>query len=141
MGDNFREFSLDLEAFADQVDVDVGVVTRKVALQALRGVVLRTPVDKGRARGGWQVEVGEGSDGEADRQDTGGGLVIADGAVRIAQAKPYEAVDVLNNVSYINALEHGSSAQAPAGMVAVTVAEIETTLAIVTPVDEFLGRA
>lgn len=61
-------------------------------------IILLTPVDTGRARGGWQIESSE---------TAGGGIHI----------------EIFNSVPYIIYLEFGWSTQAPRGMVRISLAQ------------------
>lgn len=130
MADNYREFAAELDAFADKVIPEqVQQVTQKVAMQALRGVVFKTPVDTGHARANWQTTLGEPTEEVTDRADTRreGNVAEQEGAAVIARAEPFGSIWISNSVPYILALEDGhSQEQAPQGMVAVTVAEIMT---------------
>lgn len=108
-----------------QIDAHVNRVVRKVSLQALNGVVLKTPVDTGRARGNWGVGINNRPNGTSENTDLSGGATISAGQGEIAGAKTYGEVYITNNLPYIGKLESGSSQQAPSGMVGVTVAEIE----------------
>jgi len=100
-------------------------VVRMVALEALSRIVLRTPVDTGRARGNWQVGVGEPDRSYAwDQYDPVGTETIAKGRPLLEAAPDGEILFVTNSVPYILPLEHGHSQQAPAGMVGVTIAEL-----------------
>ena len=59
MSSNIREFTVGLAAFANKsVPEAVGDFRDAIALDALRGVVLLTPVDKGRLRHNGQTTVG-----------------------------------------------------------------------------------
>lgn len=108
---------------------------RKIGMQALRGVVMRTPVDTGRARSNWQVSVdtplltninayapgtklGIGEAGNAQ-------ATIQAGSAIIDNAKPFGMIFISNGLPYINRLEHGWSGQAPAGMVRITLDQIQ----------------
>lgn len=127
MTDNFREFSIALDRFADrEVPKAVQALTQKVSLQALRSVVLKSPVDTGRFRANWQTALSTPAGGTLERTDANGGATIMEGAGVIASARPFDAVWLSNNLPYGPALEDGSSRQAPSGMVAVTVAEIRS---------------
>jgi hypothetical protein len=96
---------------------------RALVLETTSRLVRRTPVDTGRARGGWQVTTGAPSAQAIERLDTAGAAPIAEAvAVPIV---PGGTTYIVNNVVYINELEHGSSKQAPLGMVAITAAEIQ----------------
>lgn len=99
------------------------IIMQKVAMQVLTGVVLKTPVDTGRARGGWQLDIGDYS-GTPERLDPTGAAVFADAARKLGALKFGERVVIGNNVHYITYLEEGSSKQAPQGMVAITLAEV-----------------
>jgi hypothetical protein len=120
-------FALDLRQFADATREQIKIVPRKVALDVLRRVVMRTPVDQGRARGNWQTSVGAPVEQEIERFDKGGGQAIESGASVIEGWDAKEvAVFIMNNVPYIQALEDGhSKSQAPHGMVKITLAEFE----------------
>jgi len=104
---------------------------RKTALEFLKRVIDRTPVDKGRARAGWQsflIDQGAASpitgpdvdpaavaEGRSlSSYQEGGGLFSTD-----------HFIEIINGVSYMIYLEYGSSDQAPAGMVRVTFREIQ----------------
>ncbi len=100
------------------------MVTRKLALGALSGVVMRTPVDTGRARGAWMTSIGSPKGRETGVLDKGGTAAISAGVATIAQQKDFEQVVIENNVPYIGRLEDGSSRQAPNGMAALTLSEL-----------------
>jgi len=104
---------------------------RVVALHILRGVVMKTPVDTGRARANWQVGVNRRPRGQiavsesGGQRGTAGGAAITKGTGEIATVQPGEDVWISNNLPYIEVLENGSSKQAPNGMVGVTLAELD----------------
>lgn len=104
----------------------VEVIVRKLGLLALRGVVLNTPVRTGRARGNWQVTLGDPAEGDLERTDRSGGPTIASGASVIGGYRGFGKVSLTNNLPYIIPLEDGSSKRAPAGMVAITFERLAT---------------
>lgn len=86
---------------------------RAMALEFIKEVIPRTPVDTGRARAGWTLER-RGPDNSYFRVNTrlfGG----AEG-------------QIFNGVPYISYLELGSSQQAPGGFVRQTLREISGNL-------------
>lgn len=92
---------------------------------ALRGVVEKWPVDIGRFKSHWQVVR---SPGERAGVDPAGDKTIADGLGdldALVAADPTAPVAIVNPLPYAAALEHGHSKQAPSGMVAVTIAEVQ----------------
>jgi len=98
---------------------------RMLAFEALSRIVLRTPIDTGRARGNWNVGVGNPDHGVNlvgfDKAGTG---TINRGQAVLAAAAPDQTLYITNSLPYILPLEHGHSGQAPAGMVMVTLAEL-----------------
>jgi len=130
-------FSDDLNRFENKVKNRLTVVPRKIALEVLRRVVMRTPSRSGRARGNWQTSVGAPIETELGKQHNApaGGAPISRGAQVISG---WDATNVsiflMNNVPYIQRLEDGYSDQAPSGMVKITVAEFEG-------IAEAIGRA
>lgn len=132
-----------------QTNVDLLTVHRKVSLDILVGVVLRTPVDTGRARGGWQLDNGPPVPREGP-EDPSGQRPISEGTQVLMKLEPYGLVSISNNVPYILVLdqglfeppdpgpsrdprpgrlgrilvEAGHSVQAPNGMVDATLASI-----------------
>lgn len=94
---------------------------RALTIEALSRVVLMTPVDTGRARGGWQISVSTIDVSSPNRLDQSGQKVIEDESKKVGDLKPFKVVFLQNNVAYIGFLERGSSQQAPKGMLGVTV--------------------
>jgi len=131
MGLTPTQFAAVIEKTAvDLPKVQLRGFLRKVGGQALAGVVNKTPVDTGRARGGWQVGINGAPEGDTGRLaegkkgDAGGNPVIADGIGEMNKVPAFGAIHIANNVEYIGRLENGSSDQTPAGMLSVTLEEI-----------------
>lgn len=92
-------------------------LVRRCALAIDTAVVLATPVDTGRARANWQVEIGQAPTGEVDAKDVSGQTAIQQGKVAIEGYKSGSAIFITNNLPYIERLNDGWSKQAPAGFV------------------------
>jgi hypothetical protein len=105
----------------------IGQAQRILCLEATKSIVFKTPVDTGRARGNWQASIDSPLHEIAAGEDKNGGKTINKAARVIAGMKPLHAFFLSNNLPYIEALENGHSKQAPAGMVGVTIAEIEAS--------------
>ena len=136
-----RRFEADLEAFANRLDVGVGVVTQRVALQVFTGVVQKTPVDTGRAKSNWGINVGAPSpppshamteEESKSRRKAGNkanaaseeAKALAYASAELGSVDGSDAVHITNNLPYIQALNDGHSDQAPKGFVEDTVAEV-----------------
>jgi hypothetical protein len=99
-------------------------VVRRVALVVDQTAVLATPVDTGRARSNWAVQVGSPIEGEHVVQgfDRSGGSSLSQAEDALQEYKITAGVIfVANNVPYIEQLENGSSAQAPGGMLSAAL--------------------
>lgn len=110
------------------MEANVDKTVRMAALAADQAVVLGTPVDKGRARSNWIVSLGApsrttiepyvpgeaGSTGSANAQ-----AALAQGSTTIGgyDGLIHGAIAISNNLPYIEKLNQGHSAQAPAGFV------------------------
>lgn len=127
-----------VDQFATQVERGKKEVLRMIArgkMDLAKKVFVRlvqlTPVDTGYARSSWMIGLGGATD-EALPEGTGGGRRAATTFARQQLpnlqgllANPFEKVSIFNNAPYIQALEEGHSSQAPNGMVAITLAELQ----------------
>lgn len=116
-------FRMSLRSFERRFDQKVDRLVRAVALDVTKAIVLRTPVDTGRARGNWQVTLGTPSSETGTKLDPAGAMAQAKALTALAGYTPGASVFIVNNLPYIVRLEYGSSAQAPGGMVRITARE------------------
>lgn len=133
------QFKSDLKKFSEKIDVRLELVVKKVAIEIHDDIVVRTPVDTGRARASWNIGLGDADLSVADenfgKKSTDGSAREANGQKALSAAKskqsvienvqPYQDVFITNNLPYIKRLEEGSSKQAPSGMVALALANAE----------------
>lgn len=125
-----KQFSIEIDKFLDtDVPEAIMAATKAISMHVLNGVVMKTPVDTGRARGNWIVSLESPVSGTVDKNDKAGSQMIAEGTGIIGSMTEPKTVFVQNNLPYIERLENGYSKQSPAGMVAITVAEISAELA------------
>lgn len=123
------QFRLDLQAaFSEEVESTVLLITRHLALQALNGVVLKSPVDTGRFRANWNVSFGTQNLSTSTKTDKSGQETIAAGRTMIDSLTQLNVVWLSNNLPYANRLENGWSKQAPNGMVNLTFAELQAQI-------------
>ncbi len=117
-------WSLKPSDFGVTVEDDLGKLRSDVALFLHRSIVLKTPVDTGRARGSNNVSYNQPN---RSTSTSDAGQAIAQGASTIASRanRPYETVWIFNPLPYIGKLEFGSSRQAPEGMYRVSIASVK----------------
>lgn len=118
-------FVVDLRKFGANTMEQATQVVKKIATDVLTSVVLRTPVDTGRARANWQVGVGKYDRNIIETEDKQGSLAISKGKSAMSGTEAGDKIYVVNNLPYIQRLEEGHSQQAPQGMVALTLQEYE----------------
>lgn len=124
-GKSAREFAFDLTRFNVESREHLENVVRYIALTLDQKVVLRTPVDTGRARANWYPSIGQPSD-EVDETDFDktGAQTIGEIAAVVVNAQLGSVIWLTNNLPYIVRLEDGYSGQAPTGMVDVSLEEV-----------------
>ena len=121
-------FKLDINKFIDKASKTADAEVRKICLDLLTGIVLKTPVDTGRARANWFTSIGSPSINITESTDPSGSSTIANSLSAISEATG-NVLWITNNLPYIYRLEfEGWSRQAPAGMVRVTINDITRQL-------------
>lgn len=124
--DGSGRFTVALDKFVQVAKRRTNETVRRIALGVLGSVVAATPVDEGRARGGWQVGLGRRPAGdvpEAEAVARSGSVAEVEGA-KLDDMVAGDVCYISNSVPYIRRLEWGWSDQAPSGMVRLTFANI-----------------
>jgi hypothetical protein len=119
-----QEFADSMRRTATLILRNVEAGWRATALAVDQTVVMATPVDTGRARSNWRVSTEPSSEvyeafSPGESGSTGGEnsqAAIAQGQEAIAAATG-DTLYISNNLPYIQPLNDGHSAQAPAGFV------------------------
>lgn len=103
------------------------LAVQKISIEMFSRIILRSPVDTGRFRANWQVEIGTIPDGVLDLYDESpNGIATINAATAVAlNVKAGDIITLVNNLPYAQVLEEGHSTQAPQGMVALTIQEFQ----------------
>lgn len=110
-----RSIARIVEDGADRLVVETAVAVNQA-------VVIATPVDTGRARANWQVGIGVPVRSTTLEEDKGGQATMARNTAKIRARKAGRDIIIIsNNLDYIEDLNMGTSAQAPAGFVEMAV--------------------
>ena len=117
-------FAMDISRFAAKAKGNTELVIRKISMEAFKRVILKTPVDTGRARANWSCTVGSMSNYSTSDTDKSGGATISAASSVVDSWSCKGSVFLTNNVEYILPLEYGHSKQFPNGMVRITAAEM-----------------
>lgn len=118
------EFTLSIDKFIKAAPARASEVVRKVSTELLTSIVLKTPVDTGRARASWGVGLNRVDPAVSiTLVDKDGHQTIAKGMASINQWELGDDVVIASNLPYIGMLEYGHSRQAPLGMVRTSIAE------------------
>lgn len=118
-------FTADLNRYATKTKSSMGEAKQAIVFNVFGQVIKRTPVDTGRAKANWNVTEGMAGLSTDDRRDKSHLGNIGINSIReLNKITEKFGLDILtNNLPYIERLEFGSSNQAPAGMVRVTLRE------------------
>lgn len=133
-------FAREISAFGVKTKEQMDFFVFTICMDITNGVVLKTPVDSGRARANWFPSLDAPSNAVSTRTDATGGTSIA-AAQGIAKEAAGRVFYLSNNLPYIRHLEYGLygtppgsangpktiggfSKQAPAGMVRTTINEV-----------------
>lgn len=119
-------FAQQLAAFEAKTVNKLDLAVRKISLEMFSKLVLRSPVDTGRFRANWGVAIGSMNTGSIELDDKSGTATISRNQAEILGVQAGDVITLGNSLPYGPKLEDGSSQQAPAGMVSLTVQEFQT---------------
>lgn len=157
--DNMVDLRFDFEKAKLAFGMQAGAVVKVVVFELLRRIVIKTPVDTGRAAGSWMVRGGSTDNfvlPESSQMSRDEAAAAAMARVSKIDFTNLENVYwIYNNLPYIESLEYGLypdpvkrgsyvtgvgyviktvagySKQAPAGMVRLSIAEVEVDIATI----------
>lgn len=131
-------FAVQVSQFRGKTEEQMRQLVRYLCLEISRRVIMRTPVDTGRARGSWVSGFGAVPSGQGGI-DKGGSSTLGAVSGVVAGYVLGKTFYLVSNLPYINVLEYGRypnppkggsgktsggfSIQAPRGMVRVTLSE------------------
>ncbi len=119
------QFNADVAAFAKKLELNLGEACQRITADLWTRITERTPVKTGRARSNWDMTTGSPSTKLQAGDSFGPSPSLPPGIDKITGK---EEIFIVNNLPYIERLENGWSQQAPAGMVRLSMAEIEAEI-------------
>jgi hypothetical protein len=124
-------FALDISKLVKKYNGNVDKAVRTTGFELVRRVVNNTPVDSGLLRGNWQATVDAPATGTIEREDKAGQATIQAAMPAIKQMTG-RVFWLSNNLPYARRIEYEghSSIKAPAGMVRVSIAELQDSLTL-----------
>jgi hypothetical protein len=126
-----KAFIDDVQKFSKKVGLSTGTVVRKLSLDALGGMMRRTPVDTGRLRASWRVSLNSPDTSVAPEGAAGSGGGDASGSELADATAKLGAFKLGDSVHISNSLEYAEFVEEDAHMFADTLTELE----------ELVGRA
>ena len=118
-----KKFSIDLTRWGVSLEKEQAPkFIRKIALDLLKKITVKSPVKTGRFKANWMTGIG-GAD-ETTTESTVDDAVMR-GSIILSAYRDLKQIHLSNNLPYAAALEHGHSQQAPLGVAEISVAEIE----------------
>ena len=124
----YKNFELQLNKKLVDTDEKIEDAISLIAMDSLRSIVLMSPVDTGRFRGNWIVSKNRMNPAKVNKLDKTGTSSITRGTQTIEtfEYKKDKSIIIQNNLPYAMRLEAGTSKQAPEGIVAKTLNNIQT---------------
>jgi len=123
----------ELARLARSLPRQLGQVARLSIGRLAQNVIQDTPVRSGALRGAWRAGVNRAPAGTG-RPDPGGQATAREAAAAAAHLNWGDTFHLVNRLPYARAVEHGSSQQAPRGMLRLNAARFSQL------VDQALGR-
>jgi hypothetical protein len=128
-------FNKALDAAMTALPEHANTIKIRTALDLMNRIVLKTPVDTGRARGNWQLtqrspaeDMVPETSAKVSSSETPPSAILKEAEQTASGSQLGDDIWISNNLPYIEALEEGHSQQAPHGMVALSLAEAEQGL-------------
>jgi len=118
-------FASGISGYAKRTNLSLNDAVVAVCTQASVNIIKKTPVDTGRARGNWFASIGDMSSATSETRSENDAIISA---TMTAQKAGGAVFTLTNNLHYILGLEYGRSKQSPAGIVRLTVEEINNDL-------------
>lgn len=117
-----NSFALDLVRKGLSVRKRTTKEISRIIQNLFTNIVIKTPVDKGIARGNWNLSLGTPDESFSDqRKDQSGSNTIDKGNQNLADFNLGKTVYITNSTVYIRRLEDGHSNQAPNGWVKTAI--------------------
>lgn len=120
-------FAGDLGRFNTKITAKVEKEVRVIALNVHKSLILKTPIDTGRAKANWNLSPG--------KIDTTVTMSVIIKPYSLKKGDGLKPIYTTNSLNYIIFLEHGHSKQAPKGMVQLTMNEFKS--AFLQSIDTF----
>lgn len=122
-------FALDLSRIEKSIAGDIAEFMQKTVFEIYKGVTIKSPVDTGRFKGNWNINIGAPNytvQQSATSSPYGTAQSVTSELFKIDGTKP---VYISNGLPYAAKLETGYSKQAPIGMVDITLTEYRAFIA------------
>lgn len=132
MANDVESFSRRMTLRGGKIAEGADKLVRKVALVIDQAVVIGTPVDTGRARSNWIVQIGSPAEGTIPTHGTGAAqaaVVQGQSVIRNYIGGSGLSIHITNNLPYIGRLNEGWSKQAPANFVQEAAREAASAVA------------
>lgn len=116
---DLKSFGKRIKIVGQTVEENATKLVRKVAIAVDGHLVLSTPVDTGRARSNWQVEINAEASGTVEPVSPQ--QAMQEAVAKANTSRNGDEIHITNNLPYIGKLNDGWSAQAPASFVQIAV--------------------
>lgn len=128
---NLSQFEKELDAEVDETVRKFLQLHKAVALYAYRRIIDRSPVCTGRYRGSHTLSVGtmdetvKPASASAECDQSIRAPSLGEAQLKLVRLEPFSVIWIVNALPYAEALEFGSSKQAPEGIYDVALTDTE----------------
>ena len=124
-----RKFESDIDEWIEAAENNLFEIVITTCEQVIEDLVALSPVDTGRFRGNWQITFNDPAMYALNEYDKNGSKTINAGKRALSVYRSTRGVGITsiyfsNMLIYANALEHGHSQQAPAGVLGIVAVRL-----------------
>lgn len=130
MIDNFAQFESAVSGFSKELEEQANDYKAMVTLTILDRVLDMSPVDTGRYRANWQVEIGHPKMRALKAKDKTSDRTLMKGTAVIERASLDDDIWITNNVVYAPFLEFGTATMKPFRILGRALALVESSVGL-----------
>lgn len=124
-----RKFTADIDEWIEAAENNLFEIVELTCEQVIKDLVSLSPVDTGRFRGNWQITFNNPAYNSLNEYDKIGTKTVNSGLRALSVYRATRGVGITsiyfsNMLIYANALEHGYSKQAPAGVLGIVAVRL-----------------
>jgi len=124
-----NKFNKEFKNAEEKINKAIDKTLRSVATELFGEIIRRTPVDSGRLRGNWQININTPLLNEIARVDPAGAQTISFETSKLGKfTTDHKSIWFSNNLPYATIIEDGGINRRPFGMVKTTLTDFKPAI-------------